>query len=59
MMKNVRLRSWMAPLLGVAVCLLALPVAHAATPLATLSVSPTGIEWQPAGAYEKLTLTVS
>ncbi|MFY9822079.1 MAG: tail fiber domain-containing protein [Thermoanaerobaculia bacterium] len=41
------------------VILLAAPVAHAAPPLATMSVSPQGLEWQAAGDYEKFTLTVS
>jgi len=42
-----------------AVLLLATPTARAAAPLATVSVSPLGLEWQPSGDYEKFTLTVS
>jgi len=49
----------MAMLLLTAVILLAAPAARAAAPLATVSVSPQGLEWQPAGDFEKFTLTVS
>jgi hypothetical protein len=49
----------MTALLVAAVVLLAAPVARAAKPLATVSVSPVGLDWQTAGDYEKLTLTVS
>jgi hypothetical protein len=49
----------MAMLLLAAVILLAAPAARAAAPLATVSVSPQGLEWQPAGDFEKFTLTVS
>ncbi|HKI06418.1 MAG TPA: tail fiber domain-containing protein [Thermoanaerobaculia bacterium] len=50
---------WMASLLAVAVCLLALPAAHAAAPLATVHVAGDGLEWQQVGSFEKLTLTIS
>ena len=46
-------------MLLLAAILLAPAVARAAAPLATLSVSPQGLEWQPAGDFEKFTLTVS
>ncbi len=49
-------RFWMVVLLVAAVCL---PAAHAAAPLASAQVTPGGMEWQPAGSYEKMTLTVS
>jgi hypothetical protein len=35
------------------------PAARAAAPLATVSGGPMGLEWQAAGDFEKLTLTVS
>jgi len=46
-------------MLLLAAILLAPPVARAAAPLATVNVSPQGLEWQPAGDFEKFTLTVS
>lgn len=52
-------RGWTMALAVAAILLLAAPVARAAAPLATLSVSPQGLEWQPAGEFEKFTLTVS
>jgi hypothetical protein len=42
-----------------AAVLLAAPGTRAATPLATVSLGSAGLEWHPAGDYEKLTLTVS
>lgn len=48
---------WMAALLVAAICLPA--AAYAGTPLAAMHVTPSGVQWQPSGAYEKMTLTVS
>jgi hypothetical protein len=59
MKRTLQSSGWMAMLLLAAVILLAAPVARAAAPLATVSVSPVGLEWQPAGDFEKFTLTVS
>lgn len=57
MKRNMGTKLWMAALLVAAVCLPA--VAHAAAPLAAMHVTPSGVQWQPSGAYEKMTLTVS
>ena len=59
MTTTLQSRGWTAALAMAAVLLLAAPVARAAAPLATVSVSPQGLEWQPAGDFEKFTLTVS
>jgi hypothetical protein len=59
MKRNMKTRLWMTALLVSAVCLLALPAARAAAPLATLNIGAAGLDWQLAGSYEKLTLTVS
>ncbi len=59
MERTLRSNWWMVALVVVAAVLLAAPAAHAAKPLATVSVSPVGLDLQPAGDYEKLTLTVS
>lgn len=59
MKRSLQSRGWMSALAMVAVLLLAAPVARAASPLATVSVNPSGLEWQPAGDFEKFTLTVS
>ncbi|HSS78185.1 MAG TPA: tail fiber domain-containing protein [Thermoanaerobaculia bacterium] len=58
MKRTLQSTGWMAMLLLAAI-LLAPPVARAAAPLATVNVSPQGLEWQPAGDFEKFTLTVS
>jgi hypothetical protein len=58
MKRTLQSFGWMAMLLLAAI-LLAPSVARAAAPLATVSVSPQGLEWQPAGDFEKFTLTVS
>ncbi|HEV2852107.1 MAG TPA: tail fiber domain-containing protein [Thermoanaerobaculia bacterium] len=57
MKKNMGTKLWVAALLVVAVCLPA--AANAAAPWAAMHVTAAGIEWQPSGAYEKVTLTVS
>jgi hypothetical protein len=49
----------MAMLAAAAVALWTAPTAHAAAPLAAVSGGPLGLEWQAAGDFEKLTLTVS
>src|SRR4051812_13956140 len=59
MKMTLQSRGWMTALTMAAVILLAAPVAWAAAPLATVSVSPQGLEWQTAGDFEKFTLTVS
>src|SRR4051812_10166070 len=59
MKMTLQSRGWMTGLTMAAVILLAAPVAWAAAPLATVSVSPQGLEWQTAGDFEKFTLTVS
>ncbi|HEV7787234.1 MAG TPA: hypothetical protein VGQ28_17970 [Thermoanaerobaculia bacterium] len=59
MKTTLRSRGWMTALATAVVLLLAAPVARAAAPLATVSISPQGLEWQPAGDFEKFTLTVS
>jgi len=59
MKRNMNIRLWMVALLAVAIGLLALPAARAAGPLATVNVSAVGLDWQPSGTYEKMTLTVS
>ncbi len=59
MTTTLQSRGWTTALAMAAVLLLAAPVAHAAAPLATVSVSPQGLEWLPAGEFEKFTLTVS
>jgi hypothetical protein len=59
MKRTLLSKGWMTALLMVAVVLLAAPGAHAAKPLAAVSVSPVGLDLQPAGDFEKLTLTVS
>src|SRR5215210_1851778 len=59
MKRNMSTRLWMTALLVAAVCLLALPAARAAAPLATMNIGAAGLDWQPAGSYEKMTLTVS
>lgn len=47
---------WIVMLLMAALCL---PAAHAAAPLAPARITPSGVEWQPAVSYDKVTLTVS
>jgi hypothetical protein len=59
MKTTLQSRGWTTALALAAVLLLAAPVARAAAPLATVSVSPQGLEWQPAADFEKFTLTVS
>ncbi len=59
MKRTLLSRGWMTALLVAAVVLLAAPVARAAAPLATVSVGPLGLDWQPAGDYEKIRLAVS
>src|SRR5215210_7229050 len=59
MKRNMSTRLWMTALLVAAVCLPALPAARAAAPLATMNIGAAGLDWQPAGSYEKMTLTVS
>jgi hypothetical protein len=59
MRKNQDSKLRMALLVAVAVALGAAPVARAAAPLATVNVGPTRVEWQPAGDFQKLKLTVS
>ncbi|HEV7509607.1 MAG TPA: hypothetical protein VGS07_32335 [Thermoanaerobaculia bacterium] len=59
MKTTLQSRGWTTALAMAAVLLLAAPVARAAAPLATVSISPQGLEWQPAGDFEKFTLTVS
>jgi hypothetical protein len=59
MTTTLQSRGWTTALAMAAVLLLTAPMARAAAPLATVSVSPQGLEWQPAGDFEKFTLTVS
>lgn len=59
MMRSTQSRVWMAAVLALVVGLAVAPAAQAAGPLASMSISPAGLAWQPAGSYEKMTLTVS
>jgi hypothetical protein len=59
MRRNQGSKLRMALLVAVAVAWGAAPVARAAAPLATVNVGPTRVEWQPAGDFQKLKLTVS
>ena len=46
---------WMLMLLAAVLCL---PAAHAAEPLASVRITPTGLEWQPNASYEGMALAV-
>ncbi|HEX4966685.1 MAG TPA: hypothetical protein VF173_38095 [Thermoanaerobaculia bacterium] len=59
MKRNHRFGLWRATLLLAALALAAAPVAQAAKPLATVSVGPLGVEWVPAGDYERMAVTIS
>jgi hypothetical protein len=59
MKRIVRSRVCRVVLLAAAVGLATAPLARAAAPLAGVSVSPGGLEWQAAGDFEKLSLTIS
>ena len=59
MVRSTQSRVWMAAVLALVVGLAVAPAAQAAGPLASMSISPAGLAWQPAGSYEKMTLTIS